>query len=208
MSRQRIAQEAPGTDLRLDDFPAVDLAVDRRLVRVHGAGHGPGWFSSDKGGRFDLTAPRGTSYAGDALAVALREALGGLARQGRVPVAEARLRAASIVVGVAGRFAAVSVPEAARFGVTSELTSMPMYTVPQMWAEAFAAAGFDGIRYTARFTPGPANSWAVFGPAGAHPLGRVVEAIPGIEACRLAGLHVLADIPASSALTTLPPPTP
>lgn len=208
MSRQRVTQEAPDAGVRLDAFPAVELASDHEVVRVHGLQHDPGWFSFDKGGRFDLALPRGTCYAGDALGVALREALGGMARHDRVPASEARLRAATVLVGLTGRFAAVSEPDAARFGVTAELTSMPTYAVPQAWAEAFDAAGFDGIRYTARFTPGPANSWAVFGPAGAHPLGRVVEVIPGIEACRRAGLRVLPGIPPSSALTTLPPPTP
>lgn len=207
MSRQRITQEAPDVDVRLDAFPAVELASDREVVRVHGVQHGPGWFSSDQGGRFDLALPRGTCYAGDSLGVALREALGGTARQDRVPASEARLRAASVLVGFTGRFAAVSEPDAARFGVTAELTSMPTYAVPQAWAAAFDASGFDGIRYAARFTPGPANSWAVFGPAGAHPLGRVVEVVPGIEACRRAGLRVLPDIPAAKALTALPPPT-
>lgn len=205
MTRERVVQEPPEPELPLHGFPIVELTPDSELVRVHGGERDAGWFSCE-GGRFDLPAPRGTCYLGDALDVSLREALGSLARHGGVPVAEARLRAASVLRGISGRFAAVSQPDAASYGVTSELTSMAPYAVPQAWAAAFSAADLDGIRYTARFTPGGANAWAVFGPSGAHPLGEVVEVIPGIEACERAGLRVLPDVPASSAVTRLRPP--
>ncbi len=55
-----------------------------------------------------------------------------------------------------------------RFGLTAEIHSNPDYTRVQAWAAAFAAAGFDGIRYLLRHDPSQRLvGIALFGPAGA-----------------------------------------
>jgi hypothetical protein len=54
------------------------------------------------------------------------------------------------------------------FGLTGEIHSTPDYALTQAWAAAFAAAGFDGIRYLLRHDPGQRLAGiAFFGPAGA-----------------------------------------
>jgi hypothetical protein len=54
------------------------------------------------------------------------------------------------------------------FGLTGEIHSTPDYGVTQAWATAFAAAGFNGIRYLLRHDPGQSlTGTAFFGPAGA-----------------------------------------
>jgi len=54
------------------------------------------------------------------------------------------------------------------FGLTGEIHSTPDYALTQAWAAAFAAAGFDGIRYLLRHDPGQSLAGtALFGPAGA-----------------------------------------
>lgn len=54
------------------------------------------------------------------------------------------------------------------FGLTGDIHSTPDYAVTQAWAAAFAAAGFDGVRYLLRHDPGQLLAGiALFGPAGA-----------------------------------------
>ena len=68
-SRDTVALGPPTRPLR--NFPACELTGGQPLHRGHRAGNGPWWFSSDGGGRFDLTPPRGTCYlAYDELTVA------------------------------------------------------------------------------------------------------------------------------------------
>ena len=52
------------------------------------------------------------------------------------------------------------------FGVTAELASMTPYDVPQRWAAAFAAAGYEGVRYRVRHDPAGSRALALFGAAG------------------------------------------
>jgi hypothetical protein len=53
------------------------------------------------------------------------------------------------------------------FGLTGEIHSTSDYARTQAWAAAFAAAGFDGIRYLLRHDPGQhLAGTALFGPAG------------------------------------------
>ncbi|UOE44969.1 RES family NAD+ phosphorylase [Agromyces larvae] len=206
MTREQVAQQLPASDLDLTDFPSAWLNPTATLARAHSADRNAGWFSSNLGGRFDLPAPDGTCYLADGVLVALREALGVVTLNRSVPATDVDARAVTLLTNVAGRFAGVSLPEAASFSVTSELTSMTPYAVPQAWARAFRAADFDGIRYGSRFTPGAATSWALFGEAGAHPIGTTVEVITGREACKRAGLNVLEGPPRSSDLTKVEPP--
>lgn len=206
MSRQRITQDEPRNNLDLQSFPAQELEPARVLARAHAATRDVGWFSSDLGGRFDLQLPRGTAYVADDVASAIRERLGIVALSGHIPSSDADDLAVTLLDNVSGRFAAVSTPASAAFGITTELTSMVPYTVPQAWACAFDEAGFVGIRYVPRYTPGPASAWAVFGEAGAHPIGRIVEVLDGRTACARAGFTVLPGPPLAGQLTQVEPP--
>ena len=46
-----------------------------------------------------------------------------------------------------------TISAARKFGITGAIHTQPDYTVPQAWAEAFAAAGFGGIRYRVSHDP-------------------------------------------------------
>src|SRR5262245_48607030 len=52
------------------------------------------------------------------------------------------------------------------FGVTAELATVTPYDLPQRWAAAFAAAGYQGVRYRVRHDPGGSRALALFGAAG------------------------------------------
>lgn len=95
------------------------------------------------GGRFDLPRPGGTCYWATTDLAAARERLG---RPGDlvahdevagVVVTRTRLRP--------GRLADALHVDAARHGVTAEMSTVPDYGLTQRWAEAFAAAGFGGV---------------------------------------------------------------
>ena len=43
---------------------------------------------------------------------------------------------------------------------------MTPYDLPQRWAAAFAAAGYEGVRYRVRHDPGGSRALALFGVAG------------------------------------------
>ena len=177
------------------------VPAGRELFRAHVAGRGPWWFGSDGSGRFDLAAPRGTCYAADSALVAVRERLGPVL--GAVPRVPAALLAGAVVTRLPlpapARLASLRSSRAAGYGVLRELQVMTPYVVPQAWARAFDAAGYGGLSYGPRFTPGRAGAVALFGPAGEadHPVGQAVAAasVPGapvaIEPPRLAQLGVV-----------------
>lgn len=140
------------------------------------------------------------------MGAAIRERLGGAISQGSyVTHSDASGMTVTEIAGLDIVCGDVSTPEAARFGVTAELTSMTPYTIPHAWAAALHAHGLDGIRYTPRFTPG-AEAWAVFGPSGAHALGTVFDSFDGVTACRTVGFRILPPPPRASALTITKPP--
>lgn len=63
-----------------------------------------------------------------------------------------------------------TVQEARAWGITAEIHATPEYKETQSWADAFAAAGFDGIRYLLRHDPAQRLAGiALFGPAGPAP---------------------------------------
>lgn len=172
--RQVAAQRPPDPDRDYAGFPSYDVAPTTDWFRHHQERPGPdrgAWYFGSVppgGGRFDLPAPHGTCYLATSRAAAIRELIGpeflGL---GWVP---SDLLAGRIVsrlrVATSTRVANVSVARAADYGVTSELTSTPDYALTQRWAQTFADAGFGGLRYGLRFTPGRARGLALFGPAG------------------------------------------
>lgn len=172
-----------------------------RIVRLCRAVHPTWWFSNDGSGRFDLSAPDGTCYFATDDYAAIREAT----RLGPVSTAwlqERELREVAAPEGVT-RLAATTRKAAGRYGMTTELATVVPYDLPQRWATAFRAAGFDGIRHQLRHDQRARPSGiAIFGPAEAISYdegGRVELTRKMIEE---AGVTVMAP-PASSGLTIL-----
>lgn len=88
----------------------------------------------------------------------------------------------------------IEADEAAGYGVTRELAALaPVhYPISRAWADAFAEASFGGIRYGARFSPGQANAWALFGRGGEGdpPAPSGITLVSGRDACRRIGVAV------------------
>lgn len=60
--------------------------------------------------------------------------------------------------------------QARAWGITAEIHSTPRYEQTQAWADAFAQAGFEGVRYLLRHDPAQRLAGVVlFGPAGSSP---------------------------------------
>lgn len=60
--------------------------------------------------------------------------------------------------------------QARAWGITAEIHSTPRYEETQAWADAFAGAGFEGVRYLLRHDPAQRLAGVVlFGPAGLSP---------------------------------------
>lgn len=149
----------------------------RRLYREHGlredaADGGCWWFASDGEGRFDLQSPRGTCYFGETEGVAVRERCGRILAMG-LPLTEDLYRGrvvSEVKAPAPGRpVADMAHPEALQGGVTGELAATSDHELTQEWARACWAAGFGGIRYTPRFTPGREAALALFGQTEAEP---------------------------------------
>lgn len=207
MAADQPALAPPTRDL--SGFPAVDLDKGQRVARSHAVTNTAWWFASTPasgGGRFDLGSPCGTCYIADNVEVAVRERLREtIVASGVVsPLLAERFAVSVFTMPRAWRCAHIGLAKAARFGVTRELAALApsQYPLSRQWASAFAATGFEGIRYGARFTPGQANAWALFGRAGGDeaPQPMVDEVIPGPEACRQVGLRVT-PIPRFASLT-------
>jgi hypothetical protein len=135
--------------LNLERFPARTLRGDRPLYRVHRAGIGPWWFSSDGRGRFD---PVGTDAGACYLAY---EPLGAWVEVFRkaMLVAEVEITArvlTELQMGRDLRLADLVSRRALRFGVTASLGADEDYGPSHEFAAAAVAAGFDGVRYRAR----------------------------------------------------------
>jgi len=204
------ALQPPQRDL--SDFPAYELTEGRQVARSHSHDKGVWWFSSapsdidEKGGRFDLQAPRGTIYAADSVDAAVRERLRSATINNAVvsPKLADNFQVTLLTMTQSSRCAHIDVSAAGRYGVTRELATIPpsQYQLSRQWAEAFRKAGFEGIRYGVRFTPGRANAWALFGNAGdaelPHP--RVDQILTGREACQKCGLRVT-PVPRIESLT-------
>jgi hypothetical protein len=202
-ARERTALGPPPASLA--GFPAYPVGADTDLFRAHGRDLGPWWFSNDAAGRFDLPAPRGTCYVALDPLSALRERLGPvLGGSQAVPegllvetvVSRLRLPAARDVADTQDRGAAA-------FGVTRELESTVPYAVPQAWARAFDEAGFGGVRYGPRFTPGDSSALALFDAAGAA--GWPVDPDP-VPAEQVPGAPEPMPDPRRSDLTVVRPP--
>ena len=155
--------EPPGV---LAGFPVWHVLAGATMFRVTRRDVGPWWFSSD-GGRFDLTAPRGTCYLADDVAVAVLEAFGGLVVGRTVAASDVDARVLwTLALPAQCDAADTTVRGGRRFGVTAELSTVTPFALPQRWAAAFAAAGLGGVRYRARHDPGGGRALALFGAAG------------------------------------------
>ena len=125
------------------------------------------WFFSGvpsnhgSGGRFDLEKPRGTCYWSTSELGAARERLG---RPGDL-VAHDEVDGAVVSVSSfdPGGLADLTATDAARRGVTAELSASSPYGLSQRWAAAFWYARFDGVHYRSRFSTDDACVVALFG---------------------------------------------
>ena len=185
--RQSASQKPPAGDL--DGFPASRVGEGVTLYRSTTPDHGPGFFSSDGGGRFDLESPDGTLYAARSVHTAVMERIAPpvdvMLSDGRVRAVDGPYLGGGIEESDARRIliwemtadrdlamADLTNRHAAAFGVTMELSSgggPDMYSVAQKWAAAFRAEGLNGIEYSSRFTSSTAaadNAIAVFSAAG------------------------------------------
>lgn len=205
--RQRVIQKAPPAGLDLSAFPVDPLPSSTPLYRAHTAGNAPWYFGNSMKGRFDLVAPRGTCYAAESIGAAMRERLGEkFAGGGQVSAELADSAVITEIMPTPGRGAN---PEAGtdNFPLTSELTSMPDYSIPQAWAAVFDDAGFDAIHYRGRLSSSSLASWALFDDEGEHADYVTGATVSGREACKSAGIRVLPPPPsAASLLRVIPPP--
>lgn len=164
--------------------------------RVDAADRGCWYFASlpasgGSGGRFDLTRPGGTCYWATTELAAARERLG---RPGDLVAHD---EVAGVVVTRTrirpGRLADVLHADAARHGVTAELSAVADYRLTQRWGAAFASAGFGGVRYHPRFSSDLATAIALFGAAGSpRPARPVADSRPMAEVLVDHGYTVLA----------------
>lgn len=195
MSRQSVVQGPPPEGLDLGDFPPTSF--DGSLFRAHHRVKGAWYFSNRAEGRFDLSGERGTCYLAETVGAAVRERVGEQFATGRAIAPEdARSMVVSELEVRVLRVADLESPDVALYPITSELTSMEDYRVPQAWARAFDDGGFNGVRYRGRFSYVVGDSWALFGPAGADE-SRPADPNPmdGFDACVEAGVAVLPEPP-------------
>lgn len=204
-ARTDVAQTTPRVGLDLTGFPDGG-SLPAQAFRAHLAEFGPWYFASHPNGRFNLAKPNGTCCFAAAVSTAVREFYGPKVRRNEVSAADAAaLRVSTITPPSDASSAHVSGGGAARFGVTSELTTMGDYAVTQAWAELFKD-WVDAIRYDSRFDPGGV-AWALFGTAGPAPsLGGATAVIDGERAVEAAGVSVLPGPPRKSAVRMVPNP--
>ena len=149
-------------------FPRWTLPTTRALYRIHRRDHGPWFFDNAPTGRFNLSGAFGTCYLALAPEGAFLETLG---RQGRlIDPAEVASRALStLYVPRAMMLANAGHARARAFGITAGISAMeePDRRSTRTWADAFHAAGFQGIRYHVSHDPSQrAIGVALFGSAG------------------------------------------
>jgi hypothetical protein len=174
--------------------------VPPTLVRVCRRGRGPGWFSSDGSGRFDLEGPDGTCYLTTDAFAAVRE----VSRAGPVTpawVAERDIHSLAPPDPQA-RLAATSRGAAAAYGLTKELVTILPYDQPRRWAAAFRRQGLAGIRHELRHDPRARPSGvALFGAAGSASWPGTARALTEGDVVA-AGVRVL-PVPPSAAVTII-----
>lgn len=212
MTRGTPALRPPTTDLH--SFPSTERkTASSHLYRSHRAGRAP-WHFDDTlgpaGGRFNLPAPRGTCYAADDLATAVREGLGSVL--GQTNVIEEDLAVSRVVsrIAVAGTLhvAELNNPNAVRHGANRELSASTDYPTTQKWAATLADAGFGALHYESRFTTKAApTAWALFGPLPeTMMLWDSRHDVPGHQACRRCGIEILPAMLDDASARVIDPP--
>jgi hypothetical protein len=128
----------------------------------------PWWYCSHLDCRFDLPEPAGTCYLGTDELCGVLESIG--TELGNGVVSSEFLDARRLYrwrLPRALRLANLVSRRAVGFGVNNELSAVTPYDLPQQWAAALYAAGFEGIRYRTRFDTGAsARGIAHFGNSG------------------------------------------
>jgi RES domain. len=156
----------PPEDLRR--FPRRRLRASVDLFRIHPAGLGPWWFSSDGHGRFDLTGPAGTCYLSLSPLGAFVEVFRDYTLVAAADVATrvvSRLRVRGDVV-----LADCTSARARGFGVTAAIHSTADYDTTQAWALTLRNHGYEGIRYFCGHDPSQNEiGVALFGDEGEAP---------------------------------------
>ena len=152
----------------LTGFPRWTLPTTRAVYRIHRLDRGPWYFDNSPSGRFNLAGEVGTCYLALAPQGAFLETLG---RQGRLidPAEVARRGLSTLHVPRSMVVANTGHARARAFGITAGISALeePDRRTTRGWAEAFHAAGFEGIRYRVSHDPSQrAIGVAVFGPAG------------------------------------------
>lgn len=179
--RAETSLHAPDPAKNYQHFPQKTLRKGLRWWRAHDSTYNPWWFSNTPG-RFNLTAPNGTLNLGSSAQVALRELLG------PTGVASDVLSSAFLAGKVVSCLEIPEVtiadfhhPAAATFGILASDAAgptTPNYTVPRAWAETLHKAGHQGILARSRCGAGTnPQCLFIFGPAGVHPLGEIVETV-------------------------------
>lgn len=188
-------QESPQAEQTLAEFPEAALKPRQTMYRAHRADRGAWWFDNGPDGRFNLRGDRGTCCTAVTVDTAVRERVRGhVSRDGVVsPALADSFIVSSLTSPLPYRCAAVSHPDAARFGIVRELVTVHEYGVPQEWASLFDETGYDGIFYATAYTTGGASAYALFGKAGApEPAGgyHATRVMNGEDACRAVGWRV------------------
>jgi hypothetical protein len=155
---------SPPADLA--GFPRYRLRAGTTISRIHSRGRDPWWFGNDGSGRFDLSGAYGTCYLAQRAEGALLKVF-----KDFTLISEADIQRRHQFETEMERdrpLANCCAPSAGRFGVNAELHSTANYSLTQAWAEAFRAAGFQGVRYFLRSDPSALLvGYALFDLAGA-----------------------------------------
>jgi hypothetical protein len=152
----------------LSGFPRWTLSPVPALYRIHRGDRGPWYFDSGAFGRYNLAGRWGTCYLAQAPEGAFLETLG---RQGRLidPAEVARRVLSTLHAPHALHLANVGHARSRAFGITAGISAVEEVDrrTTRRWAEAFHAAGFDGVRYRVSHDPSQrVIGIALFGPAG------------------------------------------
>jgi len=162
----------PPASGRLDSFPRRTLRTGSRIHRLHHANLGPWWFGSSEvgaphGNRFDLVAPRGSSYWALQPEAAFLETLA--RRPARLIPIELVDRFHLTVSRLPAPLDAANAPvrRSWGFGLTAEFHTTTDYRLTRQWAGALDAVGFGALIAIPRHdVTARLRSVTFFGPAG------------------------------------------
>ncbi|WP_084697248.1 RES family NAD+ phosphorylase [Glaciibacter superstes] len=139
-------------------FPENRPSAGALAFKAHKATRQPGYFAPrpPSTGRFSVPDPLGACYLAATPGVAVGELISPVyIDAGYVPASAVEgVVITAVMLPEALCFANVSDPAAKPWRVTTELTSTDDCDIPRQWAVRFAAEGYDGVFYTARFSPG------------------------------------------------------